>query len=131
MRNETFKRMFENVDCSDEGREILAACIGKSVSECRIEWIRQYKVDLVLSDRVLPVRMDAVPFNGRYRIEFEMKWITDTDYNAFSGDSSVNIEMVNTTSSYRVTIEFRQDEIDSEFLNIVERKIRFWDQLLS
>lgn len=131
MRNETFKRMFENADCSDEEREILAACVGKSVSECRMEWVRQYKVDLVLSERVLPVKMDTVPFNGRYRIEFDMKWITDTDYNAFSGDSSVNVEASNAMSPHRVTIEFHQGEIDSEFLNMVEGRIRFWDQLLS
>ena len=106
MRNEVFKRMFENPDCSDEEREILAATIDKSVFECRIEWVRQYKVDLILSKRVKIVRMDTVPVNGRYHIEFNMEWITDTDFNAFSGDSSVNVKTFNAMLPYRIIMEF-------------------------
>ena len=106
MRNEVFKRMFENPDCSDEEREILAATIDKSVFECRIEWVRQYKVDLILSKRVKIVRMDTVPVNGRYHIEFNMEWITDTDFNAFSGDSSVNVKTFNAMLPYRIMMEF-------------------------
>ena len=127
MRNEIFKRMFENSDCSDEEREILAATVGKSVFECRIEWVRQYKVDLILSKRVQIVKMDTIPVNGRYHIEFNMEWITDTDFNAFSGDSSVNVKTFNAMLPYRIMMEFSQDEIDSEFLNMIERRIMFWD----
>lgn len=50
MRNSNYIRMFEDEDCTDAERELLAAVMGKSVAECKTDWSRQFKIDLVMSN---------------------------------------------------------------------------------